>query len=428
MSDDDLTFATLDDLDEQGTDAARVRGWGEALARGFHQGRTNDAFRQFWLDAARADEVVHRGVWPERTAVADADMPVATYASWEGRLNVGGEHQVPLHMVSDVTVAPTHRRRGLLRRLMTEDLADAAAHGRPLAALLASEGTIYGRFGFGPATRLRQIEVDVSARFMPRDPFGCRDDGWLEMPEPAEAWPTVSAVFDHFHSRTRGSVTRPASYQPLLTGAFSHERGGPNPQLRAVVHLDGQGEPDGYALYEHQGRTEPATVHVHDLVTTTTSAQLQLWWFLAGLDLVDRVTWHQAPLDHVLEWWVNDPRVVRTTRVTDRLWVRALDVGAALGPRPWYADGVIVLEVVDPLGHAAGRWRVVVAAGHAQVTATDDPAEVEMDAATLGSLYLGDVDTPTLRAAGRLTGDPVALDRWAAMADGGPAPYCVTGF
>jgi predicted acetyltransferase len=104
-----------------------------------------------------------------------------------------------------------------------------------------------------------------------------------------------------------------------------------------------------------------------------------------------------------------------------------LDVPTSLGARPWGADGSVVLEVEDPLGHAAGRWLVRTEGGRAVVTRTDEPG-VRLAADTLGSLYLGGVPVATLRAAGRMAGDAAALDTLAAMADGGPTPYCITGF
>jgi predicted acetyltransferase len=116
------------------------------------------------------------------------------------------------------------------------------------------------------------------------------------------------------------------------------------------------------------------------------------------------------------------------TGQTDALWVRVLDVPAALAARPWGRDGEVVLEVADPLGHAAGRFRVVTRDGVAEVTTTDADVEVRLDADTLGALYLGGVRAEPLRRAGRLTGSEAGLAIWATMVDAGPAPYCITGF
>ncbi len=111
-----------------------------------------------------------RGVWQDQPTIGSGVIPVATYSSFDKTLNVGGGRLLPLRMITDITVSPTHRRRGLLRTLITQDLTEAAASGLPLAALTASEGSIYGRFGFGPATRYRNLEVDTSSRFALREP------------------------------------------------------------------------------------------------------------------------------------------------------------------------------------------------------------------------------------------------------------------
>ena len=140
----DLEFLTFR-ADEQ-TD--RLDGWFEAQSRGFHHGRTSEEARKYFGDHLRADDVVLRGVWQEKPALGSGAIPVATYSSFDKTLNTGRGLQ-PARLITDVTVSPTHRRRGLLRAMMTEDLQDAADLGVPLAILTASEGSIYGRFGFG---------------------------------------------------------------------------------------------------------------------------------------------------------------------------------------------------------------------------------------------------------------------------------------
>ena len=352
-------------------------------------------------------------------------MPVATYSSFDKTLNVGGGQLLPLRMITDITVSPTHRRRGLLRTLITQDLAEAAASGLPVAALTASEGSIYGRFGFGPATRYRNLEVDTSSRFALR---ALDDDGTIELVEPLEAWPAVQDIFARFHQRTRGSVERTKAHEHVLTGVFDF-RDGPDKKTRAAVHVDAAGQPDGYVIYkpgERKDRGRP--IEVVDLVALTPAAYRRIWRFLADIDLSNHVTWEGAPIDDSLEWSLVEPRAVKVVEVVDLLWVRVLDVVAALEARPWGADGEVVLEVSDPLGHAAGRFRVTTSSGQAKVERTEDAPGVLLAAETLGAFYLGDVGVDTLRGAGRITGDEHAIDAWAAMTVTGPAPYCITGF
>jgi predicted acetyltransferase len=403
----------------------RLDGWLEALSRGFHQGRTSEDYRRYTLEHFEADDVVVRGAWQDRPALGSGTIPVATYASFDKTLNTGRGLQ-PVRMISDITVSPAHRRRGLLRTLITEDLQDAVDRGIPLACLTASEGSIYGRFGFGPAVFHHAITVDTSPRFALRGP--AEDDGTVELLEPAEAWPTVAAVFGRFHERTRGSVDRPRFYQTFLSGEFDFDSG-PDKTLRTAVHLDAAGAPDGYVAYRPGPRENNSrTIKVSDLVALTPAAYLRLWRFLADLDLSDFVAWERAPLDDPISWALVDPFLVRVTKLTDALWVRVLDVPAALQARPWGRDGDVVVEVADPLGHATGRFRVVARDGVADVRRTDEEAGVRLDADALGALHLGGVRVETLQSAGRVSGSEDGLRTWAAMADTGPAPYCITGF
>ena len=155
----DYDFAILDFSDESDEAVARRRGWIGAVLRGFRDPRPEDELIDRWVRHYRADEVIVRGAWLPEGEFGAGPMPVATYASLDKTLNAGRE-LLPLRMVTDVTTSAAHRRRGLLRRMIEDDLADAVAKGIPIAALTASEATIYGRWGFGagdvPARRGRR--------------------------------------------------------------------------------------------------------------------------------------------------------------------------------------------------------------------------------------------------------------------------------
>lgn len=418
----DYALKTLDPGDESdATETARA-GWLQAVARGFHEARPSQAWRTAWRDTVREDRQRLVGAWLPEGAYAAGPVPVATFSSWDMTLNTGAG-LLPVHMISDVTVSPAHRRRGLLRRMMTADL---AATDAPLAALTVTEGSIYGRFGFGPAILHRSLEVDTSSRFAFRDFL---DPGRVEVVEPADLWDTISAVFDRFHQTTRGSLARPHSYQAWLTGRVDPMTGNPDDRLRGAVHLDAGGAPDGYVLYKHaEGEGDrPATITA-DLLAHATSAHLGLWRFLADIDLSERVVVRSGPLGDPLEWALVNRDVVRVTGVSDHIWLRVLDVPLALEARRWYADGSLVVAVDDPLGHAAGTVEVTVVDGCARVRPNDAEAQVSLSAETLSALYLGGVGVATLARAGRIGGSEEAVARFAAMADGGPSPYSASSF
>ena len=423
-----LVFRSLDPSDG---DETLLKGWYEATRRGFHQTRGNDDGFATWREHTQNDSLTLLGAWSEASEFASATIPVSTFSSWTAPVNVGGGTSLPTHLISDVTVAPTHRRQGLLRKLMTVSLADAVAGGIPLAALTVSEGSIYGRFGFGTATHVRQVEVDVTSKFRFRED-AITDDGSVVLVEPAEAWKTVATVYGTFQERTRGSVTRPHFYESWLSSAYDFGADSKDEsKQRVALHLDASGTPDGYVIYksaDERNDTGLRMATVVDLVALTPAAYLRLWRFLADIDLVERVSWRKAPLHDPLYWALAEPFVVKSAELDDFLWIRVLDPVKALQARPWYADGEVVLGIDDPLGHASGAWRIAVREGRAEVTPTETSPSVRLSADTLGALYLGGVDVRTLAASGRITGSPEAIETWAAMADGGPPPYCITGF
>ena len=422
----ELTFRTLDPHDESAENTRLLKGWLDGLLRGFHGSRSKPEGWDVWLACMREDDAPLTGAWLPDGAYGAGAVPVATYSTLTGSLNVG-RGTLPLHMITDVTVSPAHRRQGLLRRMMTEDLAAAAGRGLPLAALTVSETTIYGRFGFGLATWRHHVAVDTTSRFALRD---FTDPGRVELAEPGELWPVIARNFDAFHAASRGSVSRQAFYRPELTGAFDFEDQGPNTKLRAAVHLGADGEPDGHVVYEHKGYQEPVggKVAVVDLVAADPAAYLSLWRFLADLDLCNQVVWRTSPVDDPLVWALTDTVVRKVTKVDDHVWVRVLDVPAALEARPWGHDGSVVLGVRDALGHAEGSFRVTVKEGEASVEQVSDEPGVTLDVETLGSLYLGGVGAGTLVAAGRIDGAPADVRTWAAMVDLPGHPYSLTSF
>ena len=192
-------------------------------------------------------------------------------------------------MITDITVSPAHRRRGLLKRLMTDDLANTDL---PVAALTVSEASIYGRFGFAPATFRRRLEVDTTNLTF----RSYVDPGRCELMEPADMWPIISDLFDRFHRTTRGSLDRPLFYRPMLTGEIDFGSGSADTKLRGAVHLNAEGEPDGYAQWKvldgENGKPKPVNAN---LLSLTGEAHLGLWQFLAGIDLTHQVKDQHQP-------------------------------------------------------------------------------------------------------------------------------------
>ena len=251
---------------------------------GFHEGRVDDEFEKLWLEHVAADAVECRGAWLPEDAYGAGPIPVATTSWFDKTLHCGRE-LLPLRMVTDVTTSPTHRRKGLVRRLMEDCLAEAAADGVPMAALTVSEATIYGRWGYGAATFAPDVEVDAGPRFGLRD---FTDPGRVELVDPRTSWDLIRGQIDRYHQRTRGSVGLPQFYEPMLTGHYHPREGGEDKQLRAAVHLTADETVDGIVLYKQDGRDDQGDrkVKITVLVSESPEGYLALWQFLGGIDLV----------------------------------------------------------------------------------------------------------------------------------------------
>lgn len=375
-------------------------GWVQAETQGFHGARITDDFMKRMATRLATDSQRLTGAYAPapRQSSLPAEYPVATFASFEKTINVGSGRLVNSHLISSVTVRPTHRRKGLLRRMMTDSLTTAAQAGLPIAALTASEATIYRRFGFGPATWAHGITVATDSRFrLLTTPTGSAE--WVDARELVSLGP---ALFAKFHASQTGSVERHAGIWDRVSGLTDYS-GAEDRAIRAALHYDAAGELDGFVSYKVNWEGENRSVEVVDLVADDDNAYLGLWQYLASIDLIDKVSWRAGRIDDPLSWALADPRLLTVTGAEDWVWLRILDPIAALEARPYFSDGEIVLRVIDELGFAAGTFRISITDATARVERADDATpDVEFDAWVLGSLYLGGADPVILRAAGQL--------------------------
>ena len=413
-----------------GADYALGAAWLRGVGIGFYDERHKDEFVDKVMAMYRVDNREMTGVY-QTGAVASqslaADIPVATFGTLRKDLNIGYGRQLEAQLVTAVTVRGTHRRQGLLRRLMTEDLAASRADGLAMAALTASEASIYGRFGFGVATFERSIKVDTGPRFRLRHtPIGS-----VEIADRKVLLELAPGVFDRVHRVTPGSIVRQDAYRQRSSGTLGRD-GAEDDSIRCALHYDADGGVDGYVAYKFSGwDTKPHSMEVIDLVAATESGYLELWQFLGSIDLIQRVTWAEAPVDDPLTWALEDPRCIESSENADMLWLRILETVKALGARRYSSDGSLVLRVTDSLGFAEGTFTLDVHDGEATVTVA--PAgtvpELVLDVAELGSIYLGAVCPVTLKAAGRITElAPGAALKARLMFAVERAPHCLTHF
>lgn len=353
--------------------------------------------RAFGEDMSAAAQAEMAGLMPAERHVVAVDGPdiVGVTALMPLTLTVPGGAQLPTAGISNVTVAATHRRRGVLRSIFTAQHQGLLAD-YPLAALTASEATIYPRFGYGPATVNQRVEIDRRAvTFAATAP----DPGGVRQLDAATARERVGEVHARWQSRTPGALHRSASWWDWQLADRAEDRRGAS-GLFFLVH------PDGYATY----RARDARAEVVEVVAATDAAHAALWRVLLGLDFADTVSAVLAP-DDALPWLLTDTRAVRLVRVRDGLWVRVLNVPAALSARRCAVELDVVLEVADGFLGRGGRFRLRGGPDGAECARTDAPAAVACDVADLGSLYLGGHRASGLARAGRLTGEPAALAR-----------------
>jgi len=366
----------------------------------------------------------HQKAMPrDRFLVAyDGAIPVGTTASLPFELTVpGGELEAG--GVTWVGVLPSHRRRGILTQMMKRQFDDLHERGEPLAILWASEAAIYGRFGYGISAPTVQLDADRS-RFALRDDPGPK--GAVRLIDREEAARVLPPIYDAVRDRVPGFTSRSEKLWDLYRLADpEHWRRGAGPKFYAVLEFEG--EPVGYALYriklDWQEGFAKSQVKVVETCATSDAAERELWRFLFGIDLIERIQGRHDP-GSPLFLMVADPRSLKL-RVTEGLWLRLVDLDAALTGRTYATDDSVVVDVRDELcPWNAGRWRMGTEAGR-----TDDDAELELDVADLASAYLGAFDFGRLAAAQRVRElKPGALGRATELFRTSRPPFCPEDF
>jgi predicted acetyltransferase len=364
----------------------------------------NVVFREALHDEPHDDE--KWATWvkayePGRTYGAFAgDTVIGTVASIGAAMTVPGGASVPMAAVTAVGVRTDYRRQGALTAMMRRQLEDLT---EPLAALHASEPTIYGRYGYGLGTIGRTFKVNVKRGRL-------RDDvptaGTVRLVSGDEAQAVLPVAYPPLQANRPGMMSRPPSWWVI-----NYERRLKHDYLRVAVHRGEDEAVDGWLAYRPGGLT-PGDVRtgsglvVLDFQAASQAVANDLWRFLLGVDLVEEVSAYYRPLDDPIEAMLVDLFAVRS-EPEDELWVRVVDVPAALAARTYGPADPVVVEIVDTLlPNNSGRY-VISPQGTER---TGAPAAITMTVETLGMVYLGTWRPSDLAAIGRLTAhDPAAL-------------------
>ncbi len=375
------------------SDASLFEPWVQSANRGFHGGQlTEEQVESFFkgLSSRRTT-----GVWDDTAAIPGS--PVATVDSFESPLTVPGGRDIPAWAISMVTVAQSHRRRGIARELLESELRTAVALGIPMAMLTVSESTIYHRFGFAPATLASDVTIDTHrARYT-----GVVPDGRVQLVPLEILRPQVDELYTTARLANPGEMQVWSRRWDQILGVADEKDVSKHP--RAARYDDAAGNPQGFAIYRVKERENHfGTAEVEYLMANTPDAYAALWRFLLDLDLTATVRAKLRPVDEPVRWLINDFRAMKV-ETYDHLWLRILDVPTTLQAREYYAPIRLTLEVTDPQGHAAGTYSFDTS-GAPVVERVETPAlDLSLTINDLSAIYLGGISAVTLKNANRIT-------------------------
>jgi predicted acetyltransferase len=323
-----------------------------------------------------------------------------------------------------VAVVPTHRRRGILQALMRRHLDDAHALRQPVAALWASEAPIYGRFGYGLASQACSMSIERAHAAFQGKPGPAGRARLLGESEALEALPPV---WERARAVTPGMLSRSSMWwqsRRLNDAERAHGSGGPI--QRVVIEVDGR--PEAYAIYRINHRMDAShipvgTAQVFEAVGASPHGTRLIWRYLFDIDLVERIEAMLLPVDHPLTLLTTEPRRLRLT-ASDALWVRIIDVEAALAARAYDSRESLVLELEDAFcPWNAGRY--LLDGGARQAARTAAEPDLRLDVRALGSAYLGGFSFRRLADAGHVeTRTEEAIDRADRLFRSPRAPWC----
>ena len=370
---------------------------GEIEIRGIDEGEYEGWFIDH--DVAFGRRATAEGAARARPAV-EVDRALAAF---EGEAIVGTTHALsveltvpggalPTALVDMVGVMPTHRRRGVLTRMMERQLSDIHERGEPLAALTASESVIYGRFGYGIVSMREEWSIDKEHSALAT---GIEPKGRIRFVEGEAAKGPVLEVYLGVTSQRPGMVRyRPGSYEAFMADG-GHGQG--EGAVFRVVYEE-EGRPLGYAKYATGGDV----LDVQELMGLTPAAWAALWGYCLGMDLTTGTTATRRPVDDPLPWMLADPARLQRS-VWDRMWLRVVDAGPALERRRYAVEGRLVLEVRDAFcPWNEGAYELEGGEGYASCRRTSAAPDLVLSASDLGAAYLGAVGFTTLARAGRV--------------------------
>lgn len=360
-------------------------------------------------------------------AAFDGDEIVGGATAVTFRMTVPGGGRVACGGVPRVGVKPTHRRRGINTALMRAQLDDMHARGEPLSALHASEAGIYSSFGFGQASFLGELEVETARTAFARHH---RPTGRVRLVPRDEALGLMRPVYDAVVASRPGMIVLNDAWFAWRFGQTASERS--DHALFFAIH-ETRGAPDAYAVYyvksDWPQDIPRSELMLREIMATSPDAYADMWRFVFDIDLIHVLRTAHLAADEPLLWLVREPRRLHFM-LSDGVWIRLVDVPAALAARAFAGDGRVVFEVTDEFcPWNEGRYALEVAEGEVACARTDDSPDIACRVNELASTYLGGASFAALARAGLIDERTQGgIDRADALFRCDPAPWCSLPF
>lgn len=351
---------------------------------------------------------------------------VGTFGSFDLELTVPGG-SAAIAGTTIVTVQPTHRRRGILRSMMRTHLDQMSERGHLAAALWASEERIYGRFGYGQACSGHALEIPGNRVSLPPGPSEIS----VRPLNPTEAREIVPGLYDQVRPTTPGLFARSEPWWSRRHFDDLPEKRGTGQTARRYTLAERDGEAVGYVVYRHRRIPDDngpdAYADIQEMVAVDDDARRSLWHFMNNIDLFPNLTWWNAPVDDPVFVEADRFRAIGR-RLNDTMWIRLLDVVGALEARTYERDGSLVIDIADGFMARGGRFALEVTGGKSRCEPSTAEADVQLDIADLGALYLGGGSAITMGRAGRIVGSDQHVRQLDDLFRTSRAPYCIEVF
>ena len=401
---------------------AEFDAWSDAVDVGFYHpaGRGQADFRRKVWDDAAASGYVH--------GAFDGDRVVGTLQNFETPLTVPGGGSIAAGAITTVTVAPTHRRRGILTGMMAAALAQSVDRGEAASILIPAEWPIYGRYGYGVATEQVRLKIDAGQAAVAR-PL----PGTVELVSAEQFCVEASAVYERIRAKTPGAIGKPQNRWLRETGLLTVDGKPKDKEQLFALLRDEDGMARAYVSYNYEDKPfedfRPRHGVKAALFAENAAARVRLFQYLWEHDWVVEVSADSQPVDDTYRRLLSNARVVAQAERIDVLWVRLLDVSAALSRRTYETAGRLVLAVTDPAGYAAGTYALEGGPEGATCVRTNESPDLTLPVQTLGSLYLGGFAATPLAEVGLVAEDrPGALRTADRMFRTAVPPYCAAWF